>query len=173
MFSSSNTSRTVERTWSGPRCARVPKSGLASTAMTRSPRTAARVAPSPTVMVVLPTPPFCDSTAMLNAAADRLVDPIDQCPAAGLPRRFARVVTGGAMHRLAPTLMRQRPACAPDPALRLVGNCVRGRGVGRCAGERCRTRRPQRAGVLAGRLALTVLRRVIHSSHVRSCVRSG
>jgi len=42
---------------------RVPRSGLASTAMTRSPRSEASVAPSPTVIVVLPTPPFRLSTA--------------------------------------------------------------------------------------------------------------
>jgi hypothetical protein len=33
--------------------------------MTRSPRTAAKVDPKPTVVVVLPTPPFIDNTAML------------------------------------------------------------------------------------------------------------
>jgi hypothetical protein len=42
---------------------RVPRSGLPSTAMTRSPRSEARVAPSPTVTVVLPTPPLRLSTA--------------------------------------------------------------------------------------------------------------
>ena len=41
----------------------VPRSGLASTAMTRSPRSEARVAPRPTVTVVLPTPPLRLSTA--------------------------------------------------------------------------------------------------------------
>nr|CRL81116.1 hypothetical protein CPGR_04330 [Mycolicibacter nonchromogenicus] len=42
----------------------VPRSGLASTATTRSPRMEANVAPRVAVMVVLPTPPFSDSTAM-------------------------------------------------------------------------------------------------------------
>ena len=41
----------------------VPRSGLASTAITRSPRSVARVAPSPTAVVVLPTPPLRLSTA--------------------------------------------------------------------------------------------------------------
>src|SRR6266700_2499524 len=36
----------------------VPRSGLASTAMTRSPRSDASKAPRPTVVVVFPTPPF-------------------------------------------------------------------------------------------------------------------
>ena len=42
----------------------VPRSGLASTATTRSPRIEAKVAPSVAVMVVLPTPPFSESIAM-------------------------------------------------------------------------------------------------------------
>ena len=36
----------------------VPRSGLPSTAITRSPRSDASVEPSPTVAVVLPTPPL-------------------------------------------------------------------------------------------------------------------
>jgi hypothetical protein len=42
----------------------VPRSGFASTAMTRSPRNDASVAPSVAVIVVLPTPPLSDSTAI-------------------------------------------------------------------------------------------------------------
>ena len=42
----------------------VPRSGLASTAITRSPRMEANVPPSVAVMVVLPTPPFSDSSAI-------------------------------------------------------------------------------------------------------------
>ena len=42
----------------------VPRSGLASTATTRSPRKDAHVAPSGAVMGVLPTPPFSDSSAI-------------------------------------------------------------------------------------------------------------
>ena len=42
----------------------VPRSGLASTATTRSPLMDASVAPSVAVIVVLPTPPFNDSSAM-------------------------------------------------------------------------------------------------------------
>jgi hypothetical protein len=37
---------------------------LASTAITRSPRIEANVAPSVAVMVVLPTPPFNDNNAI-------------------------------------------------------------------------------------------------------------
>ena len=43
----------------------VPRSGLASTATTRSPRRDAKVAPSVAVMVVLPTPPFRLNIAIL------------------------------------------------------------------------------------------------------------
>ncbi len=42
----------------------VPASGLASTAITRSPRFQARVAPSAVVVVVLPTPPLSEITAI-------------------------------------------------------------------------------------------------------------
>ncbi|CKR68614.1 Uncharacterised protein [Mycobacterium tuberculosis] len=42
----------------------VPRSGLASTATTRSPRRSAKVAPRVAVIVVLPTPPFNDNTAI-------------------------------------------------------------------------------------------------------------
>src|SRR5690606_31049768 len=42
---------------------RVPRSGLASTASTRSPRSDARVEPRAAVVVVLPTPPLRESTA--------------------------------------------------------------------------------------------------------------
>ena len=65
MLLSNKRSRTVERVSMGPRWARVPKSGLASNAITRSPRSEAKVTPSPTVTVVFPTPPFIDNTAML------------------------------------------------------------------------------------------------------------
>ena len=51
-------SRTVAAVSSSTLSDSVPRSGLASTAMTRSPRTEASVAPRPTVVVVLPTPPL-------------------------------------------------------------------------------------------------------------------
>ncbi len=43
----------------------VPRSGFASTATTRSPRSEANVAPSVAVIVVLPTPPLRLSSAIL------------------------------------------------------------------------------------------------------------
>ena len=43
----------------------VPRSGLASTAITRSPRSEANVEPSVVVIVVLPTPPLRLSIAIL------------------------------------------------------------------------------------------------------------
>ena len=43
----------------------VPRSGFASTATTRSPRSDAKVAPSVAVIVVLPTPPLRLSSAIL------------------------------------------------------------------------------------------------------------
>ena len=56
--------RTVAGVSSGTFWLSVPRSGLASTATTRSPRAFANVAPSDAVIVVLPTPPFCDNTAI-------------------------------------------------------------------------------------------------------------
>jgi hypothetical protein len=58
-------SRTVAVVSSGTFCAKVPRSGLASTATIRSPRSDARVAPNPAVTVVFPTPPFKLRTAIL------------------------------------------------------------------------------------------------------------
>ena len=56
--------RTVDGVSSGTFWLSVPRSGLASTAITRSPRIEANVAPSVAVMVVLPTPPFSDNSAI-------------------------------------------------------------------------------------------------------------
>ena len=57
--------RTVAVVSSGIFWLSVPRSGLASTAITRSPRSDANVEPSVVVVVVLPTPPFSDSIAIL------------------------------------------------------------------------------------------------------------
>ena len=57
-YCSFSRSRTVAAVSSRTLSDRVPRSGLASTAMTRSPRSEASMAPRPTVVVVLPTPPF-------------------------------------------------------------------------------------------------------------------
>jgi len=57
--------RTVAVVSSGIFCASVPRSGLASTAITRSPRSEANVEPRVVVVVVLPTPPFRLSMAIL------------------------------------------------------------------------------------------------------------
>jgi hypothetical protein len=57
--------RTVAVVSSGIFCESVPRSGLASTATTRSPRRDANVEPSVVVTVVLPTPPLSDSIAIL------------------------------------------------------------------------------------------------------------
>ena len=56
--------RTVADVSNGIFWLRVPRSGLASTATTRSPRIEAKVDPSVAVIVVLPTPPFSDITAI-------------------------------------------------------------------------------------------------------------
>jgi hypothetical protein len=51
------------------RSANVPRSGFASTAMTRSERTMAKAEPRPMVVVVLPTPPLIESTAIRKSLA--------------------------------------------------------------------------------------------------------
>ena len=58
------------------RCARLPASGLASTATTRSPRSDEKVLPSASVIVVLPTPPFLLITTTRREPVDRGAQPL-------------------------------------------------------------------------------------------------
>ena len=78
---------------------RVPLSGLASTAMTRSPRSEARVEPSPMTVVVLPTPPLRLSTATRWWPPETGV----HARAASSRRRVSAVDSGG---RTAPPVAR-------------------------------------------------------------------
>ena len=64
-FASRSRWRTVAVVSSGIFWDSVPRSGLASTAMTRSPRRLEKVEPSVVVVVVLPTPPLRLSIAIL------------------------------------------------------------------------------------------------------------
>ena len=129
---------------SGPRCASVPKSGLASTAMTRSPRISRQGGAEPDGDGGLADAALLRQHRHAERAAHRLVDPVDERPAARFLGRFAGVVTGGS----------GEPPCASPHSAPAGANqtqlgvgrqlCTRPCGVGRGAGERCRARQPQR-----------------------------
>ena len=136
----------------------VPRSGLASTAMTRSPRRVANVAPSPTAVVVLPTPPLRLSTATrwcppATGVLTRLMRSRRRMSAADSPSRSRPPVTRETRCRQ-PDPAADRLPCSSDSAVRLsdvsAGAAVvrdesgeYGREDGECGGE-ARPSRPEK-----------------------------
>ena len=148
--------RTVAVVSSGTFWLSVPRSGLASTATTRSPRREANVEPSVTVAVVLPTPALQAQHGDLVAAGQRLVDPGDQLPAPDVGRALARVdrVRGDGVDEPTPSAARDGPTGAHEQPGRaqvgrgalLIGHHRLPRGRPRVTGRRVGDGLPQRRG---------------------------
>ena len=104
MPASASRSRTVERVWFGPRWASVPKSGLASTAITRSPRSRREGGAQSDGGGGLSDTALEGQHRDAVGASHWLVDAIGQRPSAGFGGRFAEVhcATGDAVQYFSP-----------------------------------------------------------------------